>query len=444
MRIGFKTGRVGVGIATAALMATALPGAVAAQEGEPVAVCELAYLTGDFSELGPTLSNDVNVPAEAVINLDPPLGRPWQVYHEDLVGGTEEAQAYRRCVDQHGAEVVVSIAHGYRTYRDQFLEGVADNDGPVSPSIHGGSIPSNLGGTPDEPIFRAQGSDEGLGHGAVVKAADLGAEDVVIFATEIEGFQLASNGAESALPAEDIELLARLNVPPGESSYRTSAQTIADLDPDAVIVQGDANDVAILIKGALEAGYTGHWIGETGMSLPEFIETLGTEPIAANDSIGFVAFGANKTTPAWDFYSAMWTEANADNPEDWQDPDNPYHFSAYDILVQTALAAEAAGTYDASAWAPAMREVVSAPGEVCYTYADCLALIREGQDIDYEGVTGSGDFTENGFNSVNATYTQYNEDGSVSDPETLSTEALLALVPTLTQAECDENNVCEW
>jgi len=444
MRIGIKSGRVGVGIATAALMAAALPGAVAAQDGEPVAVCELAYLTGDFSELGPSLSNDVIVPAENVINLDPPLGRPWAMFHEDVVGATEEAQAYRRCVDQHGSEVVISIAHGYRTYRDQFLEGVADNAGPVSPSVHGGSIPSNLGGTTAEPIFRAQGSDEGLGHGAVIKAADLGAESAVIFATEIEGFQLAANGAEGALPAKGIELASRLNVPPGEATYRTSAQSIADLDPDAVIVQADAVDAAILIKGALEAGYTGNWIGETGMVLPEFIQALGVEPIAANDSIGFVAFGANKTTPAWDFYSNMWTEANAENPEDWQNPDNPYHFSAYDVLIQTALAAEAAGTYDASAWAPAMREVVSAPGEVCYTYADCLALIRDGQEVDYEGVTGSGDFSEHGFNSVNAAYIQYGEDGSVGEPELLAVEELIALVPTLTQAECDDDNVCEW
>jgi len=444
MRIGTKTSRVGIGIATAALIASALPGVVAAQEGEPVAVCELAYLTGDFSELGPSLSNDLIVPAENVINLDPPLGRPWAMFHEDLIGGGGEAQAYRRCVDQHGAEVVISIAHGYRSYRDQYLEGVAENDGPVSPSVHGGSIPSNLGGNSAEPIFRAQGSDEALGHGAVIKASDFGAEDVVIFAAEIEGFQLAANGAEGALPAKDIELAARLNVPPGEATYRTSAQSIADLDPDAVIVQADAVDAAILIKGALEAGYTGHWIGETGMSLPEFIQTLGTEPIAANDSIGFAAFGADKTTPAWDEYSAVWTEANANNKEDWQDPDNPYHFSAYDILIQTALAAELAGTYDASAWAPAMREVVSAPGEVCYNYADCLALIRDKQDIDYEGVTGSGDFTEFGFNSVSATYSQYGEDGSLGDPEVLAPEDLLALVPTLTQAACDDDNFCEW
>ena len=88
MRIGTKSGRIGVSIATAALMATSLSGAVAAQEGEPVAVCELAYLTGDFSEVGPSLSNDIIVPVTQVINLDPPLGRTWDLYHEDLVGGS--------------------------------------------------------------------------------------------------------------------------------------------------------------------------------------------------------------------------------------------------------------------------------------------------------------------------------------------------------------------
>ena len=443
MKIGIKSGRVGVGIATAALMAAALPGVVAAQDGEPVAVCELAYLTGDFSEVGPSLSNDIIVPVTQVINLDPPLGRTWDLYHEDLVGGSEEAQAYRRCVDQHGAEVVVSIAHGYRTYRDAFLEGVAENDGPVSPSVHGGSIPGNLGGNAAEPIFRAQGMDEALGHGAVLKAAELGAADAVIFATEIEGFQLAANGAEVGFASKGIEVLNRLNVPAGETSYRTSAQIISDLDPDTVVVQADSVDAAILIKGALEAGYTGHWIGETGMVLPEFIQTLGLEPIVANESIGFAAFGPDKSTPAWDFYSNMWTEANADNP-DWADAADLYHFSTYDVLIQTALAAEAAGSYKASEWAPAMRAVGAAPGEVCYTYADCLALIRDGQEINYEGVTGPGEYTEGGTNSIRAAYIAYNDDGSVSDPEFFDTAELLALLPTLTQAECDDNNVCDW
>ena len=37
-----------------------------------------------------------------------------------------------------------------------------------------------------------------------------------------------------------------------------------------------------------------------------------------------------------------------------------------------------------------MNAVGEPPGEVCYTYAECLALIRAGNDIDYEGVTGPG------------------------------------------------------
>lgn len=439
-----KLGRVAVSVAVPALVVGAIGVPAAAQDEEmgPVAVCELAYYTGAFSDLGPSLTNDIVVPAENVINLDPPLGRPWVTFHEDLVGSTEEAQAYRRCVDNHEAEVVVSIAHGYRTYRDQFLESVEENDGPVSPSVHGGSIPFNLGGDPAEPIFRAQGSDEQLGHGSVLTAASFGAEDVVIFATETEGFQLASQGAERALPTMDVALLDRLNVPPGQTSYATSGQTVANLDPDAVIVQADPVAAAIFINNALEAGYDGHFIGETGMVQAEFLNTLGTEAIAQAESIGYAAFAPNTSTPAWDAYSTMWTEGNA-NPE-WENLFDQYHFSTYDILIQTALAAELAGSYKASEWAPALREVVSAPGTVCYTYPECLALIRDGQDIDYNGVTGDGDFTDGGFNQVNTAYIPFNDDGTLGDPQFFDNADVLALVPFLTPAECDDSNFCEW
>lgn len=307
-----KLGRVAAMAAVPALIVGTLGIPAAAQDemsGEPVAVCELAYLTGDFSELGPSLSNDIIVPVENVINLDPPLGRTWDLFHEDLVGGSEEAQAYRRCVDQHGAEVVISIAHGYRTYRDAFLENVAEADGPVSPSVHGGSIPGNLGGTAAEPIFRAQGLDQSLGHGAVLMAEQFGAENAIIFATNIEGFQLAADGAELGLPSRDIDLIARLDVPPGQPSYRAEAQRIADADPGAVIIQGDSVDVAILINQSLEAGYTGNWIGETGMIQPEFIDTLNPDALTANESIGFAAFGPDRSSPAWEFYADMWTNS---------------------------------------------------------------------------------------------------------------------------------------
>ena len=92
-----------------------------AMSTEPVIVCELAYFTGEFAAYGPSLTADVEFPISQIINLDPPLGREWQLISEDI-GTPGEAQAARICLEQHNAEVLVSQAHGYRQYRDYMLE----------------------------------------------------------------------------------------------------------------------------------------------------------------------------------------------------------------------------------------------------------------------------------------------------------------------------------
>jgi branched-chain amino acid transport system substrate-binding protein len=412
-----------------------------AMSTEPVAVCELAYFTGEFAAYGPSLTADVKFPIEQVINTDPPLGRTWEYYGEDL-GTPGEAQAARTCLEQHNAEIIVSIAHGYRTYRDFMIEQWAENDSPLGPTVHGGSIPGNLGGTAAEPLFRAQGLDEGLGISGVLYAEDLGAESIVIFATQVEGFQLASGAAEKAAEAIGMELLARIDVPAEQPSYTAEAQRIADLNPDAVIVQAGSVESATLIKAAAEAGVSLNWIGETGWIQPEFIGTLGADVIGTQAGIGFAAFSANEDTPAWEFFQPLWDSVNG---EEFGPAADLYHFSTYDLLVQTALAVEYGGSYAASAWAPAMNEVGEPPGEVCYTYADCLALIRDGQDIDYEGVTGSGTYSDGGVNDVARAYTPFNADGSVGDPVPLDGDRALEIIEQIgVQAECDADNVCEW
>ena len=408
---------------------------------EPVAVCELAYFTGEFAAYGPSLTADVVFPIEQVINLDPPLGRTWETYHEDL-GAPGEAQAARTCLEQHNAEIIVSIAHGYRTYRDFMIEQWAENDSPLGPTVHGGSIPGNLGGKASEPLFRAQGLDEGLGISGVLYAEDIGATSLVIFATQVEGFQLAAGAAEKAAEAIGMDLLARIDVPAEQPSYTAEAQRIADLAPDAVIVQAGSVESATLIKAAAEAGLSLNWIGETGWIQPEFIGTLGADVIGTQAGIGFAAFSANEDTPAWAFFQPLWDSVNE---AEFGPAADLYHFSTYDLMIQTALAVEYGGSYAASAWAPAMNAVGEPPGEVCYTYADCLALIRDGQDIDYEGVTGSGTYTDGGVNDVARAYTPFNDDGSVGDPVELDGDRALEIIDQIAvQAECDADNVCQW
>lgn len=433
---------------TAASQTTAAPDSgsdttEAPMSTEPVAVCELAYYTGEFAPYGPSLTADVTFPVEEVINLDPPLGRQWEMYSEDL-GTVGEGQAARTCLEQHNATILVSMAHGYRQYRDYLLEYVAENDEPLGPSVHGGTIPGNLGGSAEEPIFRAQGLDEALGMTGVLYADEIGLKSVVVFATQVEGFQLAASAAEKAAEAVGIEVLARIDVPAEQPSYRAEAQRIADLEPDAVIVQAGSVESATLIKQADEAGLSLYWIGETGWIQPEFIGTLGTEPISSQKGIGYAAFSYNDQTPAWDFYEPLW-----DNTPGYGDLYGPatdqYHYSTYDVMIQTALAVAYGGSYKASDWAPAMHEVGQAPGEVCYTYPSCMELIRAGEDIDYEGITGSGTYTDGGVNDVVQAFYPFNADGTVGDVVIIDPATALEVIQEIQiEADCDANNHCEW
>jgi ABC-type branched-subunit amino acid transport system substrate-binding protein len=407
-----------------------------------VTVCELAYYTGEFAAYGAFLTAGVVFPVEEIINLDPPLGRDWVVVSEDI-GTVGEGQAARTCLEQHGAEILVSPAHGYRNYRDFALEWVAENDSPLMPTVHGGTIPGNLGGNGDEPIFRAQGLDEALGMTGSLYAETIGADTVVIFATQVEGFQIAATAA--ALTAEEVglEILARIDVPAEQASYRAEAERIADLDPDVVIVQAGSIESSTLIKEAAEAGASLNWIGETGWAIPEFLAALGADGIAAQEAVGFAAFDYNDTTDAWAFFSPLW-EGTPGYGDTHGAASDQYHFSAYDLMVHTALAVEYAGSYKASEWADAMFEVGDPPGEMCYTYADCLALIRDGKDINYDGVTGPGTYSDGGVNSIIQSYTPYNDDGSLGEAVLLDPDRALEVIEMIAiEAVCDGDS-CEW
>ena len=60
-----------------------------------------------------------------------------------------------------------------------------------------------------------------------------------------------------------------------------------------------------------------------------------------------------------------------------------------------ALAAEAAGDDSGQSIASQMQ-AVSTEGTTCTTFAECRDLIAEGEDIDYDGVSGPIEFNDNG------------------------------------------------
>ena len=408
---------------TAAPTATQAPATQPPAAGE-VVVGDLAYFTGDFGDIGDMLAAQVDFPV-SIINQDPPLGIPWRVVHEDI-GTVGEAQAARKLLEQDGAQILVSAAHNYLTYRDFMLDWQADNNGPLMPTVHGGAIPGNLGGVAtEEPLFRAQGLDEGQGVTAAMHAESLGVTTGVLITTPTSGYQLVADAMEKALPLVGIELLERIDAPGEQASYRTEIQRAVDLAPDAIFIQGQAGESAIMVKETAEAGYSTHIIGEAGWVEPEFPQTATGEAIAFAKSVVFPGFG-RQDNAAWEFYQPLW-----DDDPTWNQhtgAEDFYSYTTYDLMTITALAVEKAGSVDASAWAPAVFEVTEAPGTVCYNYPECVALIRAGDDIDYDGITGPGTYSGSGINAVIPAIFTYDETGAFTETSRVDAERHLEIL----------------
>ncbi|MDP2773145.1 MAG: ABC transporter substrate-binding protein [Nocardioides sp.] len=72
-----------------------------------------------------------------------------------------------------------------------------------------------------------------------------------------------------------------------------------------------------------------------------------------------------------------------------------YAAESYDAVMVSALAAVAAGADDGKSVASQIVDVTIG-GEKCTTFVDCVALLEDGEDIDYDGASGPIELGETG------------------------------------------------
>jgi ABC-type branched-subunit amino acid transport system substrate-binding protein len=108
----------------------------------------------------------------------------------------------------------------------------------------------------------------------------------------------------------------------------------------------------------------------------------------------------------------FWVAAGNDALADYN-----YAAESFDAVMLIALAAEAAGT-DGSELANFIVSV-SKDGEKCTEYADCLAKLKAGTDIDFDGISGPNTMNGNG-EPLEASYgvLVFGEDNRLDDTQT--------------------------
>jgi branched-chain amino acid transport system substrate-binding protein len=213
-----------------------------------------------------------------------------------------------------------------------------------------------------------------------------GAQRVTIMArNDPYGSGLANNTEqnliEAGIPQDQIQ---KKIYDPNATSYNTEIDDIRQFNPDAIAVIGFDESKKILTRMSevqigpgekLVYGTDGNMGNALGDGLPPGLldGMKGTTPL---------------TKLSGDFQRRL--KAQDPNLEDFN-----YAGEAYDAVMLVALAAEQAKSTKGVDIASEINGITR-EGEKCSSFAQCQEIIASGGNVDYDGVTGTLDFTDAG------------------------------------------------
>lgn len=216
-------------------------------------------------------------------------------------------------------------------------------------------------------------------------------------------------------------IVTTVNVAPGQTSYLPQVQQVIDARPQVIFTQTDAPTAAVLFRNFQQTD---------NLAIP----FVGTDLTGGSDYLKAVGYGVAKQHLTSVYGTSLSGPANSQFLQLFnevypnQQPLANANY-AYDSVVSMALAADYAKTTDGTTVAKDMTQVTNPPGTACFTYGSCLALLKTGKKINYEGASGSLDYNQ--YNNTFGPYGAFVVDtrGMEHQVGLLSSAALAAATP---------------
>ena len=175
---------------------------------------------------------------------------------------------------------------------------------------------------------------------------------------------------------------------PNQPSYRSELEKVLATQPQVIVMGSYIKDTTIILKEWYQLNEPMKFIAPAWAVNPKLIETLGPEVTEGVIAVDAVPNSASKTFAS---FAERYKKATGDEVGK-----NPYAPMVYDQMILLALAAEAAKSTEPKVVAAQVRDVSGPPGEVVYSYAEGLAALKAGKNIDFDGASSAIDFDENG------------------------------------------------
>ena len=358
----------------------------AADPGEGMLIGYVLPETGPLAFLGPPQIESLNLAVDDINDVGGVLGEDVSVASGDEAGDPAVASESAENLLGQGVHAIIGAA----------ASGVSSQ---IVGQIAGGGVVqcsgSNTAPVIDEEdtgfYFRTAPTDELQAPAlAEVVVAD-GNFDVSIMARADDYGQGFLDELSIAIEEQGGTVLADVLYDPEAASFTADVENAIADDPEGIVVIG-FDEGAQVISDLIEAQYGPDDVAlytADGMRSASLWESVDPDDPAVLEGMRGTAPGADL-----DYNERLLDIEGVDDPI--------FGGQVYDCVTLIALAAHAAGSVEPEDYQPEMI-AVSRDGTECSSFEECRDLLDDGEDIDYQGVSGPIEFTDDGNVSI-ATY----------------------------------------
>ncbi|MGE4533841.1 MULTISPECIES: ABC transporter substrate-binding protein [Halomonas] len=238
-------------------------------------------------------------------------------------------------------------------------------------------------------VFRTVPSDAFQGEALAKMLLAKGIDEVAVTYVNNDYGRGLADAFVATYEAEGGTVAENLAHEDNRADYRAELGTLSATGvPNLVVLAYGDTSGQTVVRQAYESGMFTQYIGADGMVISGLLDGVGVEVL--NDS--FIATRpGNPDTPGTARFVEL-AEAGGISHE------AVFAGQGYDAAFLLALAIEQNGNAEREGLSAALRSVSSAPGEVILPgeWEKAKELIAAGEEINYEGASGSHEFDDNG------------------------------------------------
>ena len=382
----------------------------------PVTMGVLSCFTGTLASLGQAMLQGAQVAQKAINDSGGILGRQLNLAHADTQ--CDEADSVPALRQLLATQDLVGII-GPET-QEISADAPIITAAKIPDEFQGGSTLFDHNTNPW--LWRDSPSDSQLGVAMALYAHKKGYQNAALLFYSDIAAQTFAAPITATWQKMGHKIVSNVTVAPDQTSYRTQVQQIINTHPDVIFTQTDAATAAVLFQNFKELNNLAiPFVGTDITGVDEYLKAI-TYPVA-NAHLTSI-YGTSVTGQAADAFNSVFAAKFGSTAQPLANANY-----AYDAVISLALAVDKAGSTSGTAVNAVMSAVTGPPGTQCYTYKDCLSLVKAGTKINYDGA--SGDLNYNQYNNVFGPYGafQVNLSGQEQQVMLLSAPDLAAATP---------------